>query len=129
MIRRTTLGATAALGAVLGLGLLFAGAPPAEAAPPAHAKAHGYRRNAAQHRHHNADRSRYSRDRFRRPTYGSWYNRGRFDDRSWSWRTRSPLPRKNDLDRDGIRNKHDRDRDGDGVRNGRDSRPNNPLRR
>ena len=33
-----------------------------------------------------------------------------------------------DLDRDGIRNRHDRDRDGDGVRNRDDRRPNNPYR-
>jgi hypothetical protein len=34
-----------------------------------------------------------------------------------------------DLDRDGIMNRQDRDRDGDGVRNRRDSYPNNPNRR
>jgi len=41
---------------------------------------------------------------------------------------RSAGVHKGDRDRDGIPNRADNDRDGDGVRNTRDSRPNDPRR-
>lgn len=38
------------------------------------------------------------------------------------------LPARQDLDRDGIRNRNDWDKDGDGVPNNRDRFPSNPLK-
>lgn len=126
MIQRKTFGMTLAVGTVFGLGLLFAGQP-AEAAPPAHAKAYGYRNNQAQHRY--------------RPGYGPQQFPGRYGGSQWGGNARTPygynarpygyrtnsLPPRQDVDRDGIRNRNDRDIDGDGVRNKRDDRPANPL--
>lgn len=114
-----------AAGAVMGLGVLLAGAQPAEAAP------RRVRRSVVRTIPIPVDRLSYiGRDRW---DDRGWYSGGwgyrpgwgydRYD-RGWSYgRGRW------DLDRDGFPNWRDRDRDGDGIRNRRDRYPYNPLRR
>lgn len=122
MIRRQNIAATLAMGTLAGLGFMITGAQPAAARSRCASAA--YRTSPAPYYYGSS--------------YGSWYDRGRYDTGYWGSSARRGIF---DLDRDGIhnrldrdrdgdgvRNRRDRDRDGDGVRNERDDHPKNPRR-